>query len=227
MFAICKGVVNLATQSPGLTLGYASAASVHYKYNNKRVAFTIIIILILLIIFYRDPLIKTGFPDHVIMGPCYGTIKDIEYDKELDIHRIIIFLSPFDVHTQTMPCNGYVTGMTYDPNGRFDLSYKVNKSRFNEKMTTIITSGWFGDVKVRQIAGKVVRRISNPNKVGKMVMCGEKLGMIKLSSRVDIEIPNVEGLSIDIKKDDYVWGSDTQLAHIETGVSAPGAFWYN
>ena len=216
MLAICKGVVNLATQSPGLTLGYASAATVHYKYNNKRVAFTIVIIMVLLVIFYRDPIIKTGFPDHVIRGPCYGTVKDIEYDEDLNMYRIIIFLSPLDVHTQTMPCNGRVTDMVYDPNGRFDLAYKVNKSRFNEKMTTIIFSDYFGNVKVRQIAGKLVRRISNPNKVGMQVQCGEKLGMIKLSSRVDIEIPNVDGLEIDIKKNDYVWGSDTQLAHVET-----------
>lgn len=176
-------------------------------------------VLLMLIIFYRDPPIQTGFPDHVLMGPCYGTIKEIQYDDKTQIVRIIIFLSPFDVHTQTMPVNGFVSDMIYDPTGKFELAYKVNKSRFNEKMTTTIINPLFGSVRVRQIAGKAVRRISNPNKCNTHVQCGEKLGMIKLGSRVDIEIPYREGLEILVEKNQYIHGSNTLIAQLTLPMS--------
>jgi phosphatidylserine decarboxylase len=219
MFSLCNGIVNFATQSPGLAIGYTSAATLHYRCQNKIMAVLMVSLLLMLVIFYRDPAIKTGFSDNVIMGPCYGRVKEIQHDDNAQLVRIIIFLSPMDIHTQTMPVNGYVSDMMHDPTGRFELAYKVNKSRFNEKMTTTILSPKFGPVRVRQIAGKAVRRISNPNKCGKNVKCGEKLGMIKLGSRVDLEIPYMDGLVIDVKKGQYVNGSDTLIAHTTTTLS--------
>ena len=210
MLAICKGLVNLGTQSPGLALSTSTSALVHYRYGGHVMALAMVTVLVLLVIFYRDPPIKTGFPDNVVMGPCYGRVKKIMRDANL--YRIIIFLSPLDVHTQTMPVNGFVADATYDATGKFDLAYKVDKSRFNEKMTTTIVNPELGPVKVRQIAGKMVRRISNPNKKGKDVKCGEKLGMIKFGSRVDIEV-FAPGLVIDVKEGQYVHGSDTMIAH--------------
>lgn len=214
MLAIYNGVGNLVTQSPCIVASWTLAALITCDQHNKIISAILVVILVMLVLFYRDPAIKTGFPDSVIMSPCYGTVKDVHHDEKLNIYRIVIFLSPFDIHTQTMPANGYVSDMVYDANGRFELAYKINKSRYNEKIITTIVNPVVGEIKVRQIAGKFVRRIANIDKRGKKIMCGEKLGMIKFGSRVDLEVPCIRGLAINVKSGDYVNGSDTLIARI-------------
>ncbi len=153
--------------------------------------------------FFRDPKRKAPSEDNIIVAPADGRIlkgridkiKTVTYDEPLMSHvleegqkgiLISTFMSPFDVHVNRVPVSGKVTKSEYYP-GKFKLAWKSIQKE-NEKNLIVIDSK-YGKVGVVQIAGFIARRIIQYIKVGDMVQIGEKLGMIKFGSRVDLILP--------------------------------------
>ena len=176
----------------------------------------IFIILILFIIyFYRSPKIKKNlqlYTNNYIVSPSYGTVMEII--NNVNSYHICIFLSPLDVHVQYFPTNGYITNIIYDDIGKFDLAYKMNKSRYNEKcIHTLITK--YGKITIYQIAGFFVRNIQHYKNINDTFEISEKLGMINFGSRVDIILPKISESGICkllINKNNYVNGGTTKIA---------------
>ena len=168
----------------------------------------VLVVLFCLGFMYRVPYIKRQpFPKNIISSPCYGKILSIE---EVDMTTIVkIYLSILDVHVQWFPMNGKVRTVKYKE-GEFNLAHLLEKSDYNEKVTTVIQNN-FGTVRVDQIAGQLFRRIVNWSEPGMFVKRGQPLGMIKLSSRVDIHIPTRK-VRLLVSEGDYVYGKKTQLA---------------
>ena len=161
-----------------------------------------IAVFVALLIFFRSPAHKHR--SDVVTAPSYGVVQKIKGN------RIEILLDIFDVHIQYIPYRGVVKKIEHI-DGRFEpiLEKFFEKSDNNERTITTIATD-LGEMTVTQVAGMVARRIYNRLEEGHKVFQGDIMGIIKFSSRVDIELPN--GLDILVREGERVSGSHTVLA---------------
>lgn len=153
--------------------------------------------------FFRDPERSVEVSEGMILASADGRllngkidkIKVVNYDDHLMKYilekgekgiLISTFMSPFDVHVNRVPVSGTVIKTKYYP-GKFQIAWK-DVQKENEKNLIVIDSK-YGKVGVIQIAGFVARRIVQYVKVGDHVNIGDRLGMIRFGSRVDIILP--------------------------------------
>lgn len=190
-----------------------------FLYHYLITASILIIFFICLVLFYRYPIYKLPhyhIQSNQIVSPAYGTITRIIHNKDTKKRVVSIFLSPFDIHTQYYPIHGEVIEHIHDLNGNFHLAYEWNKSKYNEKIITTMKNLNYGKeerfVKITQIAGFLVRRISTPSKIKQSVHAGEYLGMIKFGSRVDIEFDDIYKLFVN--EGQYIYGPYTLIAEL-------------
>jgi phosphatidylserine decarboxylase len=124
--------------------------------------------------------------------------------------QISIFLSPMDVHVNRMPVGGRITKVEYHP-GRFLPAYRADAGDLNEY--TEVTVDHHGQpIVVRQIVGVLARRIVCRARVGDDVHAGDRFGVMKFGSRMDVFIP--AGASIAVKVNDKVVGGVTVIARL-------------
>jgi len=156
--------------------------------------------------FFRDPSISITQGEGIILSPCNGTVLEVgENDKEKFIR---VFLSVFDVHLQRSPVAGKVTNVEYKP-GKFLKAMEPEAHIVNEQ-NHITIENENGVFLVKQIAGILARRCVAWVKPGDVLKTGDKIGVIKFSSQVDLHMPkNVE---IKVKKDDKVISGITVFA---------------
>jgi phosphatidylserine decarboxylase len=133
--------------------------------------------------FFRDPdrAIPTG---SVAVSPADGKVVVVQSDAPAKT-RISIFLNIFDVHVNRTPISGKITAVKYSK-GLFRVASREDASTVNE-MNTVTVQGDGTTVIFKQIAGLIARRIVFDKKVGDMVAAGERIGLIKFGSRVDVE----------------------------------------
>ena len=203
----------LFTDSP--LLGYGAVAAVAISlYTNYSVWLSIIVVLILIILiyFYRNPPIPIQAHSEVdVVAPSYGTVSRILRDLVANTVTLGIFLSPLDIHQQYYPVDGTITNIVYDATGQFALAFDMDKSRNNEKKIHTISTPR-GDVKVTQIAGFLVRSIVSDDIVGQSVKAGTRFGMIKFGSRVDIELPQLDKLTLNVEVGSVLEGGSQIIA---------------
>ncbi len=146
--------------------------------------------------FFRDPERSVPAGD-VIVSPADGKVVDVR-EVELDGRRawkISIFLSIFDVHVNRAPLSGTIRSLRYHP-GRFLMAFRPEASVENEQNVVVIEGDSLtieGDsltVTFKQIAGTIARRIVFRKKLGDRVELGERVGLIKFGSRVDVFLPH-------------------------------------
>jgi phosphatidylserine decarboxylase len=144
----------------------------------------------------------------ILICPADGKIVDVSQgDFEGYKQKISIFLSPLDVHVNWLPMSGSIKEINYRP-GKFIVAFAPKSSDINER-NDIIIENQNGTILVRQIAGFVARRICCWIKTNDTVIAGQKYGMIRFGSRVDILLPkNVE---IVLSIGDRVEGGKTIL----------------
>jgi phosphatidylserine decarboxylase len=164
--------------------------------------------------FFRDPKRKLPAAEKLIVAPADGRIVEITTVKEpdflkCDATRISIFLSVFDVHVQRAPIDGEIKFVHYNK-GRFLDARNPQASLMNESRLIAIESPDGFRVTVRQIAGLIARRIVGWVDSGAKVTIGERLGMIRFGSRVDLLLPL--GSEIAVKVGDYAKGGETIVA---------------
>jgi phosphatidylserine decarboxylase len=161
-----------------------------------------------LIYFYRIPKrLKPSFDESFITAPSDGKILNISKTKD-EMYKITIYLSILDVHVQWYPVDGLIRNIMYRK-GEFNLAHLLEKSDYNERMTTIIQNKK-GIVRVDQIAGQVARRIVNKSISNTYVKRGNQMGMIKLSSRVDIYLP-INKVKLFVQEGDKLTGKTTPI----------------
>lgn len=140
--------------------------------------------------FFRDP--ERNIPDckNRIVSPADGTVLKIETQVEeplffqRKVNRISIFMSLFDVHVNRAPIAGKIVFVKYNP-GKFFNASLDKASKYNESNFSVIEGENFV-VGVKQISGVIARRIVFFKDVGDEVQCGERLGVIKFGSRVEL-----------------------------------------
>ena len=164
--------------------------------HNGIIKITLILISIILLIFtlnfFRDPDRKSPGKDNVIVSPADGTVlfvKEVDdniYIKE-KAKQISIFMSPLNVHVNRIPVSGKVEYLKYHE-GKYLAAFEDKASEVNERSEFGISSK-FGKVFFVQVAGFIARRIVYDIKVGDSVHQGNRFGMIKFGSRVDVIVP--------------------------------------
>lgn len=187
------------------------------------VAAVLTLLTLFVLYFFRDPE-PTAFDDpSLVMAPGQGRVVDIAQVEEPTFfggpaRRISIFLSVFDVHVQRAPVTGRVEHRSYDPGG-YALAWKPKASEENERAALGFATP-HGRVLVRQIAGLVARRIETYPVEGSQVEIGERIGLIRFGSRVDLFIP-LEW-KVTCKRGDHVRVGRTPLARISEAPQSQG-----
>ena len=146
--------------------------------------------------FFRDPARVTPLRDGLVVSPADGKVSLIETIKppaELGLgdtprQRISIFLSVLDVHINRAPVAGRITRSVYVP-GAFLNAALDKASEDNERRSLVITQQSGTEIAVVQIAGLIARRIVTFKGEGSSVGVGERFGLIRFGSRVDIYLP--------------------------------------
>ena len=149
-----------------------------------------LILLIFTFYFFRDPERVVPIGDDILVSPADGLITNITEIKEGKklYTKVSIFLSIFNVHIQRLPISGEVTKVDYIE-GKFINATLDKASDENERLKLTIKNG-NNLIYVTQIAGLIARRIVNYVKHNENINQGERYGIIKFGSRVDIEFPN-------------------------------------
>jgi phosphatidylserine decarboxylase len=151
-----------------------------------------VVLAVWVIAFFRDPLRSGEQGDGLILAPADGKVVSlIETDEPAFLAgrscRLSIFMNVFDVHVNRYPTAGTVGYRHYNP-GKFGHAGTEKSSLDNEQSSVGLTTER-GKVLVRQIAGLIARRIVTDHEVGTRVQQGERLGMIRFGSRVDLFLP--------------------------------------
>jgi len=165
--------------------------------------------------FFRDPERVPPSGDDLILSPADGKIVVIEPLGDREV-LVSIFLSIFDVHVNRAPIAGTVTAVDYRE-GRFMIATDKRASVENEQNVVTMENGMVRVV-FKQIAGLIARRIVFWKRVGNELARGERVGLIKFGSRVDVIMPkNVE---IHVQVGDHVVGGLSVLGRVGEDASS-------
>jgi phosphatidylserine decarboxylase len=162
--------------------------------------------------FFRDPERQIPATAGAVVSPADGTVTDVSTVSAggLTLRRISIFLSVFDVHVNRSPIAGVIREVRYQ-RGKFLNAMGANSAAENEQ--NIVTVEGDGHIVVfKQIAGLLARRIVFTPKVGDRVARGERIGLIKFGSRVDILLDHAA--QIQVKPGDRVKGGASVVAFL-------------
>jgi phosphatidylserine decarboxylase len=142
--------------------------------------------------FFRDPVRGGQRGDRLVLAPADGKVVSITETDEPAFfggraQRISIFMNVFNCHVNRYPTDGVVRYRHYNP-GKFGHAAAEKSSLTNEQSSVGLTTPR-GKVLIRQIAGLIARRIVTDHEVGTTVHQGERMGMIRFGSRVDLFLP--------------------------------------
>jgi phosphatidylserine decarboxylase len=181
-------------------------------------AFAIVffIIVAFMLNFFRDPH-RTGSQRHVdVLSPADGTVVQMKDIPDGEIwpgltRQVSIFMSVFDVHVNRAPMTGRIVHYRYNP-GKKLAAFAEKSSIENEQNLIVVTDDRGATVAFKQIAGLLARRIVFDKKEGDTIVRGERVGMIKFGSRVDMFFP--AGAVIKVNMRDKVRVGLTIVAEI-------------
>ncbi len=170
--------------------------------------------------FFRDPIRVTPSNKDLIISPADGRIVDIKKviaPKELDlgndeVYRISIFLNVFNVHVNRSPIGGVIKRIVYFP-GRFFNASLDKASEHNERNALVIETPNEQKIGVVQIAGLIARRIVTFSSESDNIRAGERFGLIRFGSRVDVYLP--KGVIPLVLKDQTMIAGESVLANIK------------
>ena len=167
--------------------------------------------------FFRDPERSIPGEAGLIVSPADGrvvVVKD-EANKGRPGKRVSIFLAIWNVHVNRAPAAGTITGLQYKP-GKFLAAWNEDASLQNEQNVFTQTTE-HGEIVYKQIAGWVARRVVSWKRVGENVARGERIGLVRFGSRVDLWLPGEA--EIVVKVGENVKGGSSVLARMPETVS--------
>ena len=174
----------------------------------------LIIILLLILQFFRNPRRHTLKNDNKIISPADGKIVIIKKVTEKEYFKkkclqISIFMSPINVHVTRYPIGGKIVYSKYHP-GKYLFAWHPKSSEKNERTTIVVENKKIGKILYRQIAGALARRIVNYAKTNETAVQGEDAGFIKFGSRIDLFLPI--NCKINVNLNEKVRGGESIIA---------------
>jgi phosphatidylserine decarboxylase len=180
----------------------------------KAVQVFILLFLVIILQFFRNPKRITLLNDGHIIAPVDGKVVVIEEVEETEYFKdkrlqVSIFMSPINVHVTRYTMSGLIKYSKYHP-GKFLVAWHPKASTDNERTTVVIENKNIGEVLYRQIAGALAKRIVNYANEGDSVVQGTDAGFIKFGSRVDLFLPI--GTKLNVHLGDKVKGGTQVIA---------------
>jgi phosphatidylserine decarboxylase len=174
-----------------------------------------IIICLFIISFFRNPKRYIPIGDDSIICPADGKVVVIEDVMETEYFnemrkQVSVFMSPANVHVNRSPIDGEVKYFKYHP-GKYLVAWHPKSSTDNERTSMVIENESFS-VLVRQIAGKLARRIVYYVEEGDEIERGEEFGFIKFGSRIDLFLPLNTQINVELNQ--KVRGGETIIGVI-------------
>ena len=162
------------------------------------------LLALFLLNFFRDPH-RVGSQHHVdVLSPADGTVVQIRDIPDGEVwpgltRQVSIFMSVFDVHVNRAPISGKIIHYRYNPGKK--IAAMSNKSSIENEQNLIVIEDEHGmKVALKQIAGLLARRIVFDKKEGDFVQRGERLGMIKFGSRVDVFFTPDTAIKVNVRE---------------------------
>jgi len=201
---LAKGSISWILSAVALTFLFAGLQiySPHFIYLYGTCLGAALVLFMLL--FFRDPERNVEISEDYMLAPADGRITEIRGRK------ICIFMFLQNVHVNRAPIAGKIKEIVYRKGGHIPAYHK--DSERNERNNFIIDSR-YGEVHVTQIAGSIARRIVTYSKINDTVEQGQRLGMIRFGSRVDVTIP--EEFNMVIKIGDRVKAGKSIIATLK------------
>ncbi len=166
--------------------------------------------------FFRDPARVSPQDDKLILSPADGKVMEIVEGKDAiftdPVWIMRIFLSVFEPHLQRSPVKGQVKVITYKKGKFLDARNPMAPFQNEQNRIEIIPDSGNYRLVVTQVAGLIARRIVCWVKEGQKVQAGERIGLIRFGSQVDVVMPKSSKLRV--KAGDFVTAGDTVLADI-------------
>ncbi len=175
-------------------------------------------IAVFVLFFFRDPKRIPPTDKQAIVSPADGKviqIREIPAGKALECPSIqlSVFMSVFNVHVNRMPFKGKIVSKKYNP-GKFLPAFREKASLLNEQTSILlVTKG--GLVRVTQIAGLIARRIVCRIQEGETLVKGDRFGLIKFGSRLDVYLPK-ENTQLVARIGDKVKAGESVLANFHS-----------
>ncbi len=170
--------------------------------------------------FFRDPERESDSPDDCLTAPSDGKVLEVVTETESsflnrEVTRVSVFLSLFDCHVNWFPVSGEVTARER-VDGKFGFGFSSAASRENERLATVIKpSGGGPELVVVQVAGFVARRIISHASRGDVLKRGQRFGIIKFGSRIDLFLP--PEYKVEVRKGDILTGAESVVARLARG----------
>lgn len=163
--------------------------------------------------FFRDPEREGPEDSRGLLSPADGKVLKVESLEQSPVYegahqKISIFMSAFNVHVNRIPCDGVVTGVNYHP-GQFFVASLDKASEHNERCSVLMETPQGKRVAFTQIAGLVARRIVCYLEKGLTVRRGERYGIIRFGSRMEVSVP--KEWQVLVQPGDRVWAGKTVL----------------
>jgi phosphatidylserine decarboxylase len=167
--------------------------------------------------FFRDPERVSPDEAHVVVSPADGVVKFVGPAEPGvappgEWQQVSIFLSPMDVHVNRIPASGTVTRVNYTP-GKFLPAYRHEAAAVNERSEVWIDRGNGSTVVARQVVGILARRVVCRARVGDQVRAGQRFGIMKFGSRMDVFLP--ANATIRVAVGQMVRGGETIIAVLD------------
>ena len=164
-------------------------------------AFMLTLVALWVAYFFRDPERSGARGDQLVVAPADGKVVLItEVDEPTFVHgrakRVSIFMNVFNVHVNRYPVSGTVKYVHRNP-GKF-LNAAAEASSLENEQTSIGLESGTQRILVRQIAGLIARRIHTYSREGERVEQGERMGLIRFGSRVDVFVPPAADLRVKV-----------------------------
>jgi phosphatidylserine decarboxylase len=172
-----------------------------------------LLLAVFMAFFFRDPERDCPVDNRIVVSPADGRVVSASpVDKLVSDSptQISIFLSPLDVHINRSPIAGEIVEIVYKP-GAFHVASREIASVENEQ-NVVTVRGEKLTIVFRQIAGVLARRIVLKKKTGDRVALGERIGLMKFSSRMDVILP--AGVDVLVRKGDRVIGGVSVLGRL-------------
>lgn len=196
---------------------FNTALYLYYPKNSIFLGLSIfsIIVTLFVISFFRNPKRLIPIGENNILASADGKVVVLEEVMETEYYnekklQLSIFMSPANVHINRSPIDGVVNYFKYHP-GKYLVAWNPKSSTDNERTTLVIENEDYS-VLVRQVAGKLARRIVFYVEEGDEIERGEEFGFIKFGSRIDIFLPL--DTKINVKIGDKVKGGETVLGEL-------------
>lgn len=172
-----------------------------FVFGLKIFGFIFCILTMFVCFFFRDPQRPIPEGENVVVSPADGRVVAIKYIEEPDflqqsVFQISIFLSIFNVHINRAPFGGKVETVKYNP-GKFHIA-AVDKASAENEQTAMVINSRNRKILVKQIAGLIARRIVCYAKPGDVIKKGERYGIIRFGSRVDIFLPTDSEIKVNL-----------------------------